>query len=172
MAEEQQSSSTTPPPLHSPRFNKLSREMNYKFRENECIRIAFIHLPPPPLAVATSFWHQSRMPERLIRKLNRWEAAGRGRMGKEKRIEEKSGWRKCVKRMGRHPVKGIYGAAPRCPRNSNKIYRAIKLPRYSAARRDLRGRPPPPPPPKLLRIGIFHSEKRPIITESIEIVRG
>ena len=153
MAEEQQSSSTTPPPLHSPRFNKLSREMNYKFRENECIRIAFIHLPPPPLAVATSFWHQSRMPERLIRKLNRWEAAGRGRMGKEKRIEEKSGWSKCVKRMGRHPVKGIYGAAPRCPRNSNKIYRAIKL-------------------PKLLRIGIFHSEKRPIITESIEIVRG
>lgn len=109
-------------------------------------------LPPPPLAVATSFWHQSRMPKRLIRKLNRWEAAGRGRMGKEKRIEEKSGWRKCVKRMGRHPVKGIYGAAPRCPRNSNKIYRAIKLPRYSAARRDLRGRPPP-----LLRLNYFES---------------
>lgn len=109
-------------------------------------------LPPPPLAVATSFWHQSRMPKRLIRKLNRWEAAGRGRMGKEKRIEEKSGWSKCVKRMGRHPVKGIYGAAPRCPRNSNKIYRAIKLPRYSAARRDLRGRPPP-----LLRLNYFES---------------
>lgn len=27
------------------RFNKLSREMNYKFRENECVRIAFVPLP-------------------------------------------------------------------------------------------------------------------------------
>lgn len=91
MAEEQQSSSTAPPPLHSPRFNKLSREMNYKFRENECIRIAFIHLPPPPLAVATSFWHQSRMPERLIRKLNRWEAARRGAARKNGKGEEDRG---------------------------------------------------------------------------------
>lgn len=30
---------------------------------------------------------------------------------------------------GRHPVKGIYEA--RCPRNSNKIYRAINSPEYS-----------------------------------------
>lgn len=51
MAEEQQSSSL-PFTIPFPRFNKLSREMNYKFRENECIRIAFIHpspssTPPP-----------------------------------------------------------------------------------------------------------------------------
>lgn len=45
MAEEQQSSSL-PFTIPFPRFNKLSREMNYKFRENECIRIAFIHPSP------------------------------------------------------------------------------------------------------------------------------
>lgn len=108
MAEEQQSSSTAPPPpftIPFPRFNKLSREMNYKFRENECIRIAFIHLP----TVATSFWHQSRMPERLIRKLT----GGKRRGAEEwKRKRGSSGMvYKVYKAEGRHPVKGIYEAA-------------------------------------------------------------